>query len=603
MRPHVVHWLDGLVPGSVASALAPTWFTCVGLAGVIALLAMLAIARRHRIDPGAVASVVLWCYVAAVAAGIAIPSAIDAAEQLLTTGRAQIRWAGMTSFWGYLAGGCAVAAVCRAHRVPVRRFADLAAAPLGVALMLARLGCFLAGCDYGKVSSLPWAVRFPAHSPAWQDHVAAGLVSADRPGSLPVHPTQLYEAALGLAIAALALVVGRRRRQHTEARDDGRGDGRVFVLAAAVYAIGRIAIEDLRGDAGRGIYLGLSSGQIFSLLLLAVLAAGHRLRRIRPTAATATATATAAGLALGLALTAPDARAQSAPAPASRTGTGSPATPPAASPPDPPFGPQLPPPQQQPQQPPAPLYAPSGPPAPPAPRGKASVSAGPPAPGSAGGASISAGALVGAAAAFNRRRDQIGSLTGASISIGFAVGATSRQLGVWVDLDSFANRDATHGTALLSAGALFEIGSHLWIGGRVGIGATLVNFHDPAFRDVAGITGRAEALVDYHLGESWVLSLRPLALDVLSAADLGGPIATWQARIGLAYHFGVGHRAAPAAAAAAAATMAPAATPAPAAAPVRVATPAPVAAPAPAAIPVSSLTPALGSPAGPPRSR
>src|ERR1051325_9183856 len=123
MRPHVVQWLERLVPSGVASALAPSWFTCVGLAGVVSLFAMLAIARRHRFDRGAVASIVLWCYLAAVAAGIAIPSAIDAAEQLLTTGRAQIRWAGMTSFWGYLAGGCAVVAACHAHRVSVPRFA------------------------------------------------------------------------------------------------------------------------------------------------------------------------------------------------------------------------------------------------------------------------------------------------------------------------------------------------------------------------------------------------------------------------------------------------------------------------------------------------
>src|SRR4051794_4684195 len=115
MRPHVVHWLEGVLPGGAASALAPTWFTCVGLARVVALFAMLAIAGRQRIDRGAVAAAVLWCYVAAVAAGIAIPSAIDLGEQLFTTGRAQIRWAGMTSFWGYLAGGCAVAAACRAH--------------------------------------------------------------------------------------------------------------------------------------------------------------------------------------------------------------------------------------------------------------------------------------------------------------------------------------------------------------------------------------------------------------------------------------------------------------------------------------------------------
>jgi prolipoprotein diacylglyceryltransferase len=549
MRPHVVHWLEHLVPGGVAAALAPTWFTCVGLAGAIALFAMLAIARRHGIERGAIASIVLWCYVAAVAAGIAIPVAIDVAEQLFTTGGVQIRWAGMTSFWGYLAGGCAVAAACRAHAVSLPRFADLAVAPLGIALLLARIGCFLAGCDYGKVSALPWAVRFPAHSPAWQDHVTAGLVPAERAESLPVHPTELYEAALGLAIAVLALGLARRRV---------RGDGRVFVIAAAAYAIGRIAIEELRGDAGRGIYLGLSSGQIFSLLVLAAIAAGLALRRIRPVAAAATI----AGVALLLALAASHADAEPAPAspptaypptPPART-PGPPlgpapsprampsAAPPASNAPSQPFGPQLPPAQpppaqQQPaQQPPPPLYTPAMPPAQPV------VGAAPP-----GGterssdSTLSIGALVGGASAFNRRPDQVAPLAGASASIGFGY----RQFGVWVDVDSFANRDARHGTLLVSGGASFPVSRHLAIGGRIGVGATLVNFDDAAFRDVVGTSGRFEAVVDVRLGESWILWVRPLALDVLSAADLGGPIASWQARLGLAYRFAFGRRAAP----------------------------------------------------------
>ena len=611
MRPYIVHWLEPLVPGGAASALAPTWFTCVGLAGVVALFAMLAIARRHRIDRGAVAGIVLWGYVAAVAAGIAVPSAIDAADQLLTTGRAQIRWAGMTSFWGYLAGGCAVAAACRAHRIAVRRFADLAVIPLGIALMLARIGCFLAGCDYGKVSALPWAVRFPAHSPAWQDHVAAGLVPIDRAESLAVHPTELYEAALGLALVVLALGLARRRRD----------DGRVFLIAAAVYAIGRLGIEELRGDAGRGIYLGLSSGQIFSLIVLAAIATGVWLRRVRPLAAAAPVAA-----ALVLVLAASQAGAEPAPAgsppgtaappsaraadagsvsassppalpprspatpprpqratpppppsghpaaaQATRSGrsprppgmstilssastprppgtpapplrTGPPSTPQAPSTPNQPFGPQLPaqlPPAQPPpaQLPPAPAAPPRYTPTTAQPERPVIVATAPPPPAErSSGPTLSFGALVGGAGVFNRRPEQVPPLAGASASIGLGY----RQLGMWLDLDSLANRDARHGTVLASGGASFSITSRLAIGGRVGVGATLVNFNDPAFRDVVGTTGRFEAVVDVRLGESWVLWLRPLALDVLSAADLGGPIASWQARLGLAYRVSFG---------------------------------------------------------------
>ncbi|HEX7839723.1 MAG TPA: prolipoprotein diacylglyceryl transferase family protein, partial [Kofleriaceae bacterium] len=290
MRPHVLHWLEQYMHSDTASILAPSWFTCVGLAGVAALIGMLVVARRRGIDSGTVASVVLWCYVAAVLAGIVVPMVIDGTLHLVATGRFQLRWSGMTSFWGYLAGAAAVALVCKRDGLSLARMGDLSVIPLGVALVFARVGCFMAGCDYGKVTSVPWAVRFPTGSPAWRDHLRDGLIRADRAESLPVHPTELYEALLGLAIIGIAIVYTRRARRRGK-------DGDLFVLAAVTYAIGRLGIETLRGDAGRGIYAGLSSGQIFSLLVLLAIAARFALgkRRVVTAAVAAALVLTVAG--------------------------------------------------------------------------------------------------------------------------------------------------------------------------------------------------------------------------------------------------------------------------------------------------------------------
>src|SRR5690606_1990081 len=114
---HLVHWLDGFLPWPAATLLAPSWFTCVGLAGLATLLLMIVIGRRHQIDRGAIASMVLWSYVAAVAAGIVVPMFIDAIQQKITTGHVRLRWAGMTSFWGYLAGFAALVFVCRERKL------------------------------------------------------------------------------------------------------------------------------------------------------------------------------------------------------------------------------------------------------------------------------------------------------------------------------------------------------------------------------------------------------------------------------------------------------------------------------------------------------
>jgi hypothetical protein len=138
----------------------------------------------------------------------------------------------------------------------------------------------------------------------------------------------------------------------------------------------------------------------------------------------------------------------------------------------------------------------------------------------------------------NRRPEQVATLGGPSLSLGLALPRFS----VWLDLDSFGNRDASHGTIMLSGGLATPVSPRLHLGGRIGLGATLVNFDEPAFRDVAGTTVRFEALVDYRFGNSWALWLRPITIDTLTAADLGGPITTWQMRIGIAYRFPVGRK-------------------------------------------------------------
>ena len=104
MRSHLVEWLDAFMSRDLALLLAPTWFTMVGLAGLVTLLVMVRMARRAGVDPGVIASAILWGYLAAVIAGIVVPMMIDAAEQYVASGRVRVRWAGMTSFWGYGAG-------------------------------------------------------------------------------------------------------------------------------------------------------------------------------------------------------------------------------------------------------------------------------------------------------------------------------------------------------------------------------------------------------------------------------------------------------------------------------------------------------------------
>jgi phosphatidylglycerol:prolipoprotein diacylglycerol transferase len=484
--------------GAAANVLAPSWFTCIGLAGLAALVLMVVIGKRRGVEPATIATILLWGYVAAVAAGITMPMLIDAVER----GSLSLRWAGMTSFWGYMAAFGVVLYMCRREKVSLATLGDIAVIPIGAATVFARIGCFLGGCDYGKVTSAPWAVRFPQGSPAWRDHVHSGLIPADRVTSLPVHPTQLYEALIGVAIILFGIVFARRVRT----------PGRMFLIGAAIYATGRLlVVEPLRGDAGRGIYAGLSSGQIFSLLMLASIAICFVMAR---RAAMVVAAASALVLVVyepGEALAQPIFGPQPAP---SQPAPSQPAIAPGDTQPQPRPGIDVPPnidPEHIPfeQQPPPPLVL--GPHERPL---------------------FSTGVLVGVATPFSRK--EIGSLTGSSVSLGYLPG----RFGLWMDLDLYSNNEAAHSSVLAAASFSQRVTRDFTLGVRTGLGLGLVNFKDPAFSDVAAKTFRLEFIAEYAFVRNWAMWVRPIAIDTISAPELGGAITTYQFRVGAAYRFG-----------------------------------------------------------------
>ena len=108
----------------------------------------------------------------------------------LLTSRGGLSWFG--GLVGGVVGGLTVVLYRRWPVVPL-----LASAAPGVAAgqALGRIGCFLVGDDYGRPTDLPWGIAFPRGLP---------------PTMVPVHPTQLYEAAF-LAVLTWLLLRWRRR--------------------------------------------------------------------------------------------------------------------------------------------------------------------------------------------------------------------------------------------------------------------------------------------------------------------------------------------------------------------------------------------------------
>jgi phosphatidylglycerol:prolipoprotein diacylglycerol transferase len=146
----------------------------------------------------------------------------------------------------------------RRKKIPTWKVADIAAPALALGHALGRIGCFMAGCCYGKECLLPWGTMF--HS-----EYAHNLTRL--PLNSPLHPVQLYEAALNF-VNFLVLTVALRKKSF---------DGQVFSLYVINYSVIRYITEFFRGDhadtaflyKGPSALLTVSYPQFFCILGLA----------------------------------------------------------------------------------------------------------------------------------------------------------------------------------------------------------------------------------------------------------------------------------------------------------------------------------------------
>jgi phosphatidylglycerol---prolipoprotein diacylglyceryl transferase len=84
---------------------------------------------------------------------------------------ANVAQGGLVVYGSLLAGGLALIVFVYKHHLPGLALADLVAPSVVLGMALGRVGCFLNGCCYGGLTSLPWAVTFPWGSPPHQKQV------------------------------------------------------------------------------------------------------------------------------------------------------------------------------------------------------------------------------------------------------------------------------------------------------------------------------------------------------------------------------------------------------------------------------------------------
>jgi len=147
---------------------------------------------------------------------------------------------GITWYGGLILGTVIGSIGARIHGVSIVQMMNCVAPAVAVGQAIGRVGCFLVGDDYGKVSDLPWAVAFPLGAPPTDPGVR-------------VHPTQIYEI---LWLLPVAFVLWKRR------------DRSPFLFGEYLIAngIGRLAIETLRVNPR--VLFGLTEPQIVGIALI-----------------------------------------------------------------------------------------------------------------------------------------------------------------------------------------------------------------------------------------------------------------------------------------------------------------------------------------------
>jgi len=152
---------------------------------------------------------------------------------------------------GLIAGFVAAAWYIRKRHMPALATSDAFAPGLAFGHALGRVGCFAAGCCYGKQTDHFWGVTFTNPiANAW----------TGTPLGVPLEPTQLFESAVELANFFILMWLLKRKKF----------DGQVVAAYFILYGVARYFLEFLRDDPGRGsVFGGIMTGtQLISIGLV-----------------------------------------------------------------------------------------------------------------------------------------------------------------------------------------------------------------------------------------------------------------------------------------------------------------------------------------------
>ena len=228
-----------------------TFGVLMGSGFLVGILWSMRLARKWGIDPEEIFNLTFWIMLAGIGGARLLYVLIDIGQKGWDSefvdphhlrdaivGWIAIWEGGLVWYGGFIGAALLVLFYARKKKMPILRVMDLLAPGTFCGLAIGRIGCLMAGDDFGRPTTMPWGLVF--HNPD-------ALIYPKNLIGVPLHPTQNYMEAKSFTVATLCFLFLKYKK---------RVDGQVLALALMIYAPLRAFIEIYRGDYDRGFIPG-----------------------------------------------------------------------------------------------------------------------------------------------------------------------------------------------------------------------------------------------------------------------------------------------------------------------------------------------------------
>ena len=200
-------------------------------------------AKKYGLDPDKIFYLVIWAVVGGFA-GAKVLYFLTRLKDIMENPRVLLDLAdGFVVYGGIIGGIFSAMAYCKIEKLPFLKYFDLVMPSVALAQGFGRIGCFLAGCCYGRETDSALGIVFHNSSYA--------------PNGVKLLPTQLISSGLDFMLCIVLILLDRKKK----------GDGQIAGAYLVLYSIGRFILEFYRGDLIRGNVGALTTSQFIAIFV------------------------------------------------------------------------------------------------------------------------------------------------------------------------------------------------------------------------------------------------------------------------------------------------------------------------------------------------